>query len=210
MPDRRGRLRKIGTPLPLAARPARPSHSNDHRCPHRELPTADDGPGAAALPTPNAGSPRHCGPAHHAYQENQRRLVTPGSHDRFDLAGRNQQTDPVPRFLQDRPDPVARRGARLSAGVWKACPQPTAPRPFQRQLPRACGAVSTRLSQHANGPPHERGTIVRNPGDVLLSQGISPQVPSALVGLTAVFGMGTGVSPPLWSPETMAGRAHLP
>ena len=34
-------------------------------------------------------------------------------------------------------------------------------------------------------------------GGVLLSQGISPQVPSALVGLTAVFGMGTGVTPPL-------------
>jgi len=35
------------------------------------------------------------------------------------------------------------------------------------------------------------------PGDVLLSRGVAPQVPSALAGLTAVFGMGTGVSPPL-------------
>ena len=43
----------------------------------------------------------------------------------------------------------------------------------------------------------------RNPGDVLLSQGASPQVPSALAGLTAVFGMGTGVAPPPWSPETV-------
>ena len=42
---------------------------------------------------------------------------------------------------------------------------------------------------------------MRNPGDVLLSQGVSPQVPSALAGLTAVFGMGTGVAPPPWSPE---------
>ena len=40
-------------------------------------------------------------------------------------------------------------------------------------------------------------------GDVLLSQGVSPQVPSALAGLTAVFGMGTGVAPPPWSPETV-------
>ena len=40
-------------------------------------------------------------------------------------------------------------------------------------------------------------------GDVLLSQGESPQVPSALAGLTAVFGMGTGVAPPPWSPEIM-------
>ena len=38
-------------------------------------------------------------------------------------------------------------------------------------------------------------------GGVLLSQGVYPQVPSALAGLTAVFGMGTGVSPPLWPPE---------
>ena len=42
---------------------------------------------------------------------------------------------------------------------------------------------------------------MRNPGDVLLSQGVAPQVPSALAGLTAVFGMGTGVAPPPWSPE---------
>jgi len=35
------------------------------------------------------------------------------------------------------------------------------------------------------------------PGNDLLSQGLSPQVPSALEGLTSVFGMGTGVSPPL-------------
>ncbi len=40
------------------------------------------------------------------------------------------------------------------------------------------------------------------PGNDLLSQGLSPQVPSALEGLTAVFGMGPGVSPPLSSPDT--------
>ena len=34
-------------------------------------------------------------------------------------------------------------------------------------------------------------------GGVLLSQGESTQVPSALVGLTSVFGMGTGATPPL-------------
>ena len=41
---------------------------------------------------------------------------------------------------------------------------------------------------------------IKSGGD-LLSQGVYPQVPSALAGLTAVFGMGTGVSPPLWPPE---------
>ena len=40
-------------------------------------------------------------------------------------------------------------------------------------------------------------------GDVLLSQGETPQVPSALAGLTSVFGMGTGVTPPLWPPENL-------
>ena len=44
-------------------------------------------------------------------------------------------------------------------------------------------------------------------GDVLLSQGVSSQVPSALAGLTSVFGMGTGVTPPLWPPETLHNRA---
>ncbi len=45
--------------------------------------------------------------------------------------------------------------------------------------------------------------VMRNPGGDLLSQGASPQVPSARAGLTAVFGMGTGVSPPPWPPETV-------
>ena len=40
-------------------------------------------------------------------------------------------------------------------------------------------------------------------GDVLLSQGGTPQVPSALASLTSVFGMGTGVTSPLWPPENV-------
>ena len=42
---------------------------------------------------------------------------------------------------------------------------------------------------------------MRKPGGDLLSRGVSPQVPSALAVFTAVFGMGTGVSPPPWPPE---------
>lgn len=38
-------------------------------------------------------------------------------------------------------------------------------------------------------------------GNDLLSQGVAPQVPSALAGLTSGFGMGPGISPPLKSPE---------
>ena len=40
-------------------------------------------------------------------------------------------------------------------------------------------------------------------GGVLLSQGGTPQVPSALASLTSVFGMGTGVTSPLWPPENV-------
>ena len=38
------------------------------------------------------------------------------------------------------------------------------------------------------------------PGDDLSSQGVAPQVSSALESLTSVFGMGTGGSSPLASP----------
>ena len=40
----------------------------------------------------------------------------------------------------------------------------------------------------------------KNPGNVLLSHQAALTVPSALEGLTSVFGMGTGVAPPLMSP----------
>ena len=40
-----------------------------------------------------------------------------------------------------------------------------------------------------------------NLGDVLLSRTVTHAVPSALEGLTSVFGMGTGVTPSPWSPR---------
>ena len=40
-------------------------------------------------------------------------------------------------------------------------------------------------------------------GNGLLSQRVAPQVPSALAGLTAGFGMGPGVPPPLESPTRL-------
>jgi hypothetical protein len=45
-------------------------------------------------------------------------------------------------------------------------------------------------------------------GDVLLSHKASLAVPLALEGLTAVFGMGTGVAPPPWSPESGESRGR--
>lgn len=41
------------------------------------------------------------------------------------------------------------------------------------------------------------GALSAKSGGVLLSQGVYPQVPSALAVLTSVFGMGTGVTLPL-------------
>jgi hypothetical protein len=46
-----------------------------------------------------------------------------------------------------------------------------------------------------------RGRSFHKSGGDLLSRGVSPQVPSALAVFTSVFGMGTGVSPPLLPPE---------
>ena len=43
-------------------------------------------------------------------------------------------------------------------------------------------------------------------GDGLLSHDLSIVVPSALRGLTTVFGMGTGVAPARWSAAKKAGR----
>jgi hypothetical protein len=43
--------------------------------------------------------------------------------------------------------------------------------------------------------------ILKQLGDVLLSQGENPQLPSALRSLTSVFGMGTGVTFSLSSPN---------
>ena len=45
-------------------------------------------------------------------------------------------------------------------------------------------------------------------GDVLLSHALARAVPSGLRGLTAVFGMGTGVTPSLESPKAISGIAH--
>jgi hypothetical protein len=44
--------------------------------------------------------------------------------------------------------------------------------------------------------------LLNNPGGVLLSHTVTHAVPSALEGLTSVFEMGTGVTPPLSPPKT--------
>ena len=54
--------------------------------------------------------------------------------------------------------------------------------------------------------PHIHGVfLVLESGNVLLSRAVSSQVPSALKGLTSVFGMGTGGSLSPLSPEFCQG-----
>jgi hypothetical protein len=54
--------------------------------------------------------------------------------------------------------------------------------------------------------PGPLGTGIANqnyPGSDLLSHAVTSAVPSALEGLTSVFGMGTGVAPPALPPGTV-------
>ena len=72
----------------------------------------------------------------------------------------------------------------------------------------ASSGPSLRLPRWAENGESPTGLLVQaglsreKSGDVLLSQGVYPQVPSALTGLTSVFGMGTGVTLSLWSPKS--------
>jgi hypothetical protein len=56
------------------------------------------------------------------------------------------------------------------------------------------------------GPPSHmtRRAFAHRSGGVLLSRRVSPEVPSALEDLTSLFGMGRGVTPPLWPPKALA------
>jgi hypothetical protein len=54
--------------------------------------------------------------------------------------------------------------------------------------------ATARRTQNDDEPPSGR-LVVKETGGDLLSQALASQVPSALWGLTALFGMGRGVSP---------------
>src|ERR1700753_4197052 len=51
--------------------------------------------------------------------------------------------------------------------------------------------------------------VVGSSGGVLLSHDLAVAVPSALEGLASGFGMGPGVSPPLWPPEHRTTPTHV-
>ena len=64
-------------------------------------------------------------------------------------------------------------------------------RPIPKKSPGRAVAVGARRRPLCGRPVQNE-----DPGDVLLSHQAALAVPSALEGLTAVFGMGTGVAPP--------------
>ena len=55
------------------------------------------------------------------------------------------------------------------------------------------------IENHQSAIPNQN-----NPGDDRLSHAVARAVPWALEGLTTVFGMGTGVAPPVWPPENLS------
>lgn len=72
-----------------------------------------------------------------------------------------------------------------------------------------CGCITLQpgwlgvIHPHTFLPPKKGGKSIKYSGSVLLSRTIPRAVPSALEGLTTGFGMGPGVSLPLWPPENL-------
>jgi hypothetical protein len=59
--------------------------------------------------------------------------------------------------------------------------------------------IISRIQISKKGQPFQ--VVLDLPGNVLLSQGLASQLPSALRSLTSVFGMGTGVTFSLLLPD---------
>src|SRR4051812_40948419 len=76
---------------------------------------------------------------------------------------------------------------------------------------QALGRDVLRVSGHRNTKSRLRGRlerIIERTGGDLLSQALAGQVPSALRGLTALFGMGRGISPVQYPPKTCQDPPH--
>jgi hypothetical protein len=67
----------------------------------------------------------------------------------------------------------------------------------KKRAPRDAGHEEDGGDGNAPRDPRILGAFHRGAGGGLLSRGLATGVPSALSGLTAVFGMGTGVAPTL-------------
>jgi len=81
--------------------------------------------------------------------------------------------------------------------------------PVRGQAVKPCPPAQGHLDGTSRQPGGETTALPKEglsksiPGDDLLSHTLARAVPSALRGLTAVFGMGTGVSPSPESPENL-------
>ena len=107
-------------------------------------------------------------------------------------------------------------------GVVQCCRKDTIKPRSAEDVPRATTVLDLQLP--VRGVKRRRpGVLLRAfknvPGGDLLSHPVTRAVPSALEGLTSVFGMGTGVAPPLKPPgnsnpkkpwETEAGSVNKP
>ena len=93
--------------------------------------------------------------------------------------------------------PPARRRRR---GMVKRATLPDAASPEGSSEPLLT-QLAPELSPERRRAARRRLETSRRTGGDLLSQGVAPQVPSALKGLTALFGMGRGVSPSPKPPE---------
>ena len=97
---------------------------------------------------------------------------------------------PLRRFW----DACCRGGLRRLGGLRAEPPPEDTEQAYRSRLHK--------LAINRSGEPNGSPLSAKSGGD-LLSQGVSTQVPSALVGLTSVFGMGTGVTPPPSPPKPL-------
>jgi hypothetical protein len=130
-----------------------------------------------------------------------------GGHRRGDHQRPIPGEQAVPRRIRSRGSALTRRGAGVGCQARGRLPMrprgsrdPVRPdrliADFSRSavLPSPSQLCTQSRIQGVRFLPRKKREI---PGNDLLSHPVARAVPSALVGLTAVFGMGTGVSPPL-------------
>jgi hypothetical protein len=102
-------------------------------------------------------------------------------------------------------------GIEPAAGFWAVASQ----WPLKQTKDTHAAGSGHAWRRHRTGPPGDPKKTKKSPekpkrllgaqeysGDVLLSHTVSRAVPSALWSLTSEFGMGSGVTSTLWSPET--------
>ena len=134
-----------------------------------------------------------------------RRASVPTKYDVCTSAGNDLEYDHY-QLSQKKTDHICSPG-RFPLDVLRP-PDAAKGKPSQVQCARRL--ETTRTTRSLSGPkrnqPHIRGAdFFLESGNVLLSRAVSSQVPSALKGLTSVFGMGTGGSLSPLSPECLEG-----